>query len=242
MEDINIDNIIDGVADQAGRRSSGRPNTGLTDLHYKDYNDSRRQLRQIKQPDNFNSDLVEAVAGEVVNIDNIDQFKELYKTTCYAVLDQFKEDNPELVNKPPFTWYKRVLLLIKENTPPVTYKELDKLSAVWEVLTDFMDYIGLYITFETFSNLLKVYDYQLKKMEDVNPEYAAFRQKIKQDRDNALINELQYNPYTQGNKIFIAKTHGIIEKQQPKQIEVTHNLRNYDNINRYRLEDQQKNN
>lgn len=242
MEDINIDNIIDGLADQAGKKRAGRPNLGLTDKHYIEKKKLNVITRNIKQPDNFNSDLVEAVAGEVVNIDNIDQFKELYKTTCYAVLDQFKEDNPELVNKPPFTWYKRLLIKIKENTPPVSYKELDKLVAVWDVLSEFLDYIGLYITFETFSNLLKVYMYQLEKMQDVNPGYIDFVQKIKHERDNALLNELQYNPYTQGNKIFIAKTHGIIEKTAPKQIEVTHNLRNYDNINRYRLEDQQKNN
>ena len=71
---------------------------------------------------------------------------------------------------------------------------------------------------------------QLEEEAELNPKYRDFLQKIYMERDDALVNELNYNPYTQGNKIFIAKVHGIVEQQEPKQIEVHHDIRNYNNL------------
>ena len=53
------------------------------------------------------------------------------------------------------------------------------------------------------------------------------------DYQNGLTSDLAYNPYSQPNKIFLAKVQGIIEKTEPKQIEVNHNIRNYDSLPMY---------
>lgn len=205
----------------------GRKNKNLTDSHYKEYKEDKKKFRQVKQNNNFN---IECVGGEVVDVGSISEFKELYKLTCFDCLEKFIEDNTELAKKPPFLWYKRILLDIKKNTPKITYKDLNKCVAVWDILTELMDYIGLYITYETFEKVTSIYKYQLENMAVLSTEYKEFVKKINIERDSALLNELQYNPYNQTNKIFIAKSHGIVEKTEPKTIEVNHNIRNYDSL------------
>lgn len=212
------------------KKKAGRKNRGYTAKHKQEYNEYRKQLLNLPQSDTFNSDLIEHVTGEIIPDDNINDFKELYTLTCYSVLENFSQNNPDLVKKHPYNWYKKVLIEIKNNVPAITYKDLDKCIAVWEVLKDFLSSIGLYITYETFQLMTKVYDYQLKSMEKSSPAYADFRKKIFIERDTALVNEISYNPYNQTNKIFLAKVHGIIEKTEPKQIEVTHTIRNYDTL------------
>ncbi len=208
----------------------GRKNRGLTSNNYEIFKKDRKEFRAVKQDDNFN---IEKYSGEVVE-DSITEFAELYKLTCYSCLDSFLVENSELSKKPSFMWYKRVLLDIKKNTPKITYKDLDKCVAVWDILADFMDYIGLYITYETFEKVTSIYKYQLEKMAELSPLYKDFVKKINIERDSALLNELQYNPYNQTNKIFIAKSHGIIEKTETKTIEVNHNIRNYDSLPMYK--------
>lgn len=211
----------------------GRKNRGLTSEHYEAIKQNRKDFRAIKQGDNFN---IEKCSGEVVG-DSTAEFAELYKLTCYSCLDSFLVENSELSKKPPFLWYKRVLLDIKKNTPKISYKDLNKCIAVWDVLAELMDYIGLYITYETFEKVTSIYKYQLEKMAELSPLYKDFVKKINIERDSALLNELQYNPYNQTNKIFIAKSHGIIEKTETKTIEVNHNIRNYDSLPMYQNED-----
>ena len=100
-----------------------------------------------------------------------------------------------------------------------------------------MESIGLYITYETFEKVTGIYKYQLRDREKLNTKYSEFLKKITNDCDSALINEIQYNPFNQTNKIFIAKVHGIIEKTEPKTIEVNHNISNFRNISKYRIEE-----
>lgn len=188
-----------------------------------------REFNHVKQGDNFS---IEKIDGEVVGED-IENFKELYRLTCFDCLERFQNDNSALAQKAPFIWYKRVLLDIKKNTPRITYKDIEKCGAVWDVLTELLDYIGLYITYETFEKVTSVYRYQIEKMAVSSPKHKDFLQKINIERDSALLNELQYNPYNQTNKIFIAKSHGIIEKTETKTIEVNHNIRNYDSLPMY---------
>lgn len=235
---MDIDNMISGVVgdllqDQQPEikknETRGRKNRGLTNSHYDLKKKTYRDFNAIKQGDNF---IIEKVAGEVVQGDP--DFKELYTLTCFDCLERFQNDNADLAKKAPFIWYKRVLQDIKKHTPKISYKELNKCAAVWDVLTDLMDYIGLYITYETFEKVTNVYKYQLEKMAGLSPEYKEFLQKINIERDSALLNELQYNPYNQTNKIFIAKSHGIIEKTETKTIEVNHNIRNYDSLPMYK--------
>lgn len=208
----------------------GRKNRGLTEKHRIEDNEFRRTLLNMSSPDNFNNDVIEHVNGEIITDGDLIQFKELYHLTCVSILDKFREDHPELVTKHPYMWYKKLLIDLKKAVPAVNYKELDKLIIVWDCLTWLMNEIGLYITFETFSLFTHVYSYQLENMEELSPKYRAFRQKINNERDNALVNEISYNPYNSTNKIFLAKCHGIIEKTEPKQIEVHHDIRNYGNL------------
>ena len=206
----------------------GRKNRGITFAHYEEKKRTYKEFRQVKQSNNFN---IEKIEGELVEGDeNIKEFKELYRLTCFDCLERFKADNSELAKKPSFLWYKRVLLDIKSKTPKITINDLNKCVAVWDVLTDFMEYIGLYITYETFERMTSIYKYQVEKMAELSPKYKDFLQKINIERDSALLNELQYNPYNQTNKIFIAKSHGIVEKTETKTIEVNHNIRNYDSL------------
>ena len=208
----------------------GRKNRGLTEKHYNEYKDTKREFNHIIQPLKFNDEIIERVNGEIVLNDDLNEFKELYLTTCYSVYEDFKKENSELVKHNVYTWYKRVLINIKKNVPEVSIDEIDKLIVVWECLKEFLNYIGLYITFETFQDMTKIYKYQLEKRAELNSKYDEFLKKIYIDRDNALLNELQFNGYTQQNKMFIAKTHGIIEKTEPRQIEIHHEIRNYNNL------------
>lgn len=209
---------------------AGRKNRGDTRKHQLERNKFRRDLLAVPTAPDFNDDIIERVQGEIVVDDDLSQFKELYMTTCQTVLDKFLSDNPDLKPGQNYIWYKRLLIELKQNVPEVTYKDIDKLYIIWDCLTWLLNTIGLYITFEAFSLFTHVYDYQLKKMEEVNPKYGDFRKKITIERDNALVSELSYNPYNQTNKIFLAKTHGIIEKTEAKQIEVHHDVRVYDSL------------
>ena len=221
-------------------KHSGRPNLGLTKEHADEWNKFRRDLRNTPQPKLFNNEIVEKVEGEIVQEEDAEQFKELYKLTCYSVLDEFSRNNEDLVKKHPYAWYKKVLIRIKEQTPRVEKEELDKLIAIWDVLKIFMADIGLYITYETFQNMANIYDYQIVKLAELNPKYREFREKIFYERDCALVDELQHNPFNQTNKIFIAKCHGIIEKTEQKTIEVVHTAKRLDDIPIFGIEDQEE--
>ena len=103
---------------------------------------------------------------------------------------------------------------------------------VWDSLSELLNSIGLYMTWGAFEQLTGIYKYQIEKKsgEGLNQKYIEFLQKILKDCDTALIGELQYNPYNQTNKIFLAKVAGHVEKTETKQIEVHHDIRNYDTL------------
>ena len=222
---------------QDQQRHIGRPNKGLTEKSQQEYAEYRRELLNIPQKKEFDSNMIEHIEGEVLNPDDLEKFKELYLLTCDTVLNDFKVNNPDLVTKHPYTWYKPLLIELKKHCPKVHYTDIDKLPIVWDSLSWLLNTIGLYITFETFSLFTGIYKYQLEKMEEVNPKYAEFRQKRENELENTLINELAYNPLTQTNKIFLAKVHGIVEKTEPKKIEVEHKIENLGNLSAYRLTD-----
>lgn len=219
----------------------GRKNKGLTNTHYEQYKNDKRTLRNIKQSDNFKSDIIEKIQGEVIQADDLQAFAEMYKLTCDSVLDDFKSNNADLVKKHPYVWYKNLLIQLKKEVPAITADDIDKIYIVWDCLKYLLNTIGLYITYEVFQDFTHIYDYQIKDRQKLNPKYIDVVKKINNDRDNALLNEIAFNPYNQTNKIFLAKCHGIIEKTEPKTIEVNHNIKNYDNISNYRLSDNQKN-
>lgn len=213
----------------------GRKNKGLTKEHYEQKKRDFLAIKHAPNSDNFPIEIIERVNGDIIADDDIEQFAELYKLTCYSVYDDYMNEHPELNKLHPYQYYKRIILKIKEHTPKVSWQEVDKLLVVWDILNDFMQYIGLYITYEIYQYLLNIYDYQLKKGIGLSPKYNELLQKINIERDAALLNELNYNPYAQPNKMFVAKTHGIIEQQQPRQVEVVHSVQHFDSISRYRL-------
>lgn len=226
---VNTESSADQAQQTPKKETKGRKNRGQTLTSYENFKQEYKTFRRIEQPEHFNSDLIERVSGEIVE-DSAENFEELYKLTCDSILTQFIEENAELVKKHPYNWYKRLLIQLKKNTPKIYPDDIDKCLIVWEQLKELLNSIGLYITYEAFEQLTSIYKYQLKDRQKLNPKYSDFLKKIEIDSNTALIGELSYNPYNQTNKIFLAKVHGIIEKTEPKQIEVHHDIRNYNNL------------
>lgn len=226
---------MDVVQDQPHKKRPGRPNKGLNEKSRLEYNEKRnreyKEFTNIKQNEHFNSEIVEAVGGEVVNEDDIKEFTELYNLTVDTVLDNFKAEHDELIKKHPNIWYKPLLMEVKKNTPKITIDNIDKCGAVWDCLRNLLNSIGLFMTFEAFSKVTGIYKYQIENNKDLSPKYRAFSNKIYNDCKDDLQTELYYSPINSVNKIYLNKAvYGVIEKTEPKQIEVHHDIRNYDNL------------
>ena len=232
---MDIENIIEQTADTAPGKK-GTKNTGLTKYHSREREKNRTNINRAVWNTPNSPAPVEWVQGEIVDNDNIEQFREFFQAACINTLEQFKKDNPELIKKHVYNWHKQLLIELKHNTPPVEAGELDKLIIIWDCLKELLYVIGLYPTFELFSIFTGIYKYQLEKIYGLNPKYIEFTQKITADVNNGLINDLHSNPYNQTNKIFLAKTRGIIEQTAPKQVEVVHQIQKYDDISSYRIE------
>ena len=233
---MDIDNIIEQAAAGAPDKA-GRKNKGISKLHKQInnkflYDEGRRVFNAPNSPE----PPVEKLTGEIIDTDNLEQFRDYFLMQCNDTLTDFKANNPELIKKHVYNWHKQLLIELKHNTPRVGPEELDKLIIVWDCLKELLYYIGLYPTFELFSIFTGVYKYQLENRWGLNPKYIEFKQKITADVNNGLINDLHNNPFNQTNKIFLAKTRGIIEQTAPKTIEVKHQITNYDDISSYRLD------
>ena len=218
---------------------SGRKNRGITNKSYdeklQEFNKERKELGRTENAQAFSGEIVEKVQGEIIEKDDLKAFQECYKLTCESVLEQFRIDNEELTKKHPSNWNKQLLVQIKRNVPKVGIEDIDKLKVVWEVLKDLVLTIGLNPTMENFFYITNTYREQYEKRKELNPKYSEFVQQIYNDSRDALVNELHNNPYTQTNKYFLAKSiYGIIEKTEPKQIEVHHDIRQYDNLPMFR--------
>lgn len=227
------------------RKKAGRPNKNLTKLNYEKEKAQQRAdyhyFMDQKSPDNFNKNIIERVNGEIVDKNDLETFKELYQLTCDSILDQFRQDNPELIKKHPYNYFKPLLLEVKKNVQRITADDIEKCFVVWDCLSDLLYNIGLYPTFELFQFMTNIYKYQLENRKSLSSLYVDFLKKISMESDGALINELAMSPYNSTNKIFLAKVHGIVEKTEPKQIEITHNIQSFNNISKYRLENSENN-
>jgi hypothetical protein len=214
------------------KETRGRKNRGLTGKHYNEYKEYKKNIRNIEQPTQFNDSIVERVQAEIINDSEIEQYKELTQLTFDTVLDDFKQNNAELIKKHPYNYYKKILIALKKQLPKITADDIDKCFIVWDCLAELLTSIGLYITWGAFEQLTSIYKYQIEDREKqgLSPKYTDFVKKINKECDTALINELEYNPYNQTNKIFLAKVRGFVEKTEPKQIEVHHDIRNYDSL------------
>ena len=218
------------------KETRGRKNRGLTEKHYKEKLEIDRTFRSIKQNNTFNDVIIEKLDGEIVNDNDLNQYEELTKLTFDSVYDDFSANNPDLIKKHPYNYYKKLLIELKKQLPKITANDIDKCVILWDILKSFMNTIGLYMTWGVFEQLTSIYKYQLEKRVELSPKYADFLQKISKDCDTALINELEYNPYNQTNKIFLAKVRGYIEKTEPKQIEVHHDIRDFNSLPMFKEE------
>lgn len=227
----------------AKKSAAGRKNTGKTAAHYEEYKINKlkknRALQSVKQSNDF--EIIEKCSASLVESDDPEQFRELYSLTCKSILEDFKRDNSELVKKHPYNWFKSVLLQIKKAVPKITADDLDKVNVVWDCLCDLMYNIGLYPTYEIFYLMTGISKEMLKRRSGVNSKYLETIKKISNEADSALITELAMSPYNSTNKIFLAKVHGIIEKTEPKQVEVVHRLQGLDDIPIFGIEQKSDN-
>ena len=217
--------------EQKPKSKAGRKNRVLTKQHYEEYKERQRQTYDMfmhtKSPDNFT---IEHVKGEIIDNNDIEQFKDLYQLTCDSILEEFQENNPDLVKKHPYQWFKTLLLQIKKSVPRITADDIEKCFIVWDCISDLLYKIGLYPTFELFQYMTNIYKYQLEDRQGLNSLYIDLLKKINIESKNALITELAACPYNSTNKIFLAKVNGIVEQQEPRQIEIHHDIRNYNNL------------
>lgn len=209
---------------RSDQTKKGRKNQGLTDIHRNEYNALKKEeYRKFKS--------IPHLDGEIVNTEDLNQFKELYQTTCTDVLINFSTNNEELVKKHPNMWYKRLLLDLKRNTPKLNIDNIDKLIIVWDCIRDLLNYIGLYMTFEVFRKVTDIEKKSLESRTELSPKYNDFLQKIYNDCKDDLQAEIYYSPLNSVNKIYLNKSvYGVIEKTEQKTIEVNHNIRNYNNL------------
>lgn len=210
-------------------------NKGLTYKSKIEYstnkNNCNREFYGIHQKNSFKPEIVEnieKIQGEIIDSDDLNQFKELYTLTCQTVLDNFMTDNADLTKKYAHSWFRRLLLEIKKNTPKLTANDIDKLPIVWDCISYIMDTIGLFMTYECFYKVTGIDKKLIENRKGVNQKYIDFLAKIYTDCRSALENELYYSPFNTVSKMFMAKSvYGIIEKTEPKQIEIHHDITNY---------------
>ena len=224
MLDDTINSICNEIkANRPDQAAAGRKNRGISKKNNDDYKRFQKELRKKPQK-------IQKIDGEIVSSDDLEQFRIEYNSICSRVLAQFKADNKELTEKYPYLWYKQLLIELKKYCPPITYNEIDKCFIVWDALTLLLNTIGLYITVETFYLFTGTYKYQFEKKAGESPKHAAFLKKIYFERDLAMENELAYNPYNQTNKIYLHKLHGFVEEGKTQHIEVSHSIRDFDNL------------
>ena len=225
---------------KSGRKNRGQTNRNKRE-HSKEYAEIQRDIRRAENSKDFPNEIIEKVQGEVIGREDTEGFKECYSLTCESILEQFQTDNEELCKKHPSNWNKQLLVQIKRNVPKVNIEDLERLEAVWDVLKELVLSIGLNPTMENFFFITNTYKDMFEKRAELSPEYRTFLEKIYKDSRDSLINDLNNNPYNQTNKIFLAKSvYGIVEKTEPKQIEVHHDIRQYDNLPMFGTSDNNK--
>ena len=224
MLDETINSICNEI--KSGRSdlaAAGRKNRGITKKNNDAYKKFQKELRKKPQT-------IKKIDGDIIPSDDLEQFRIEYNNICSRVLAVFKADNKELTEKYPYLWYKQLLIELKKHCPPITANDIEKCFIVWDALTLLLNTIGLYITCESFYLFTNTYKYQFEKLAESSPRHAAFLKKIYNDRDLAMENELAYNPYNQTNKIYLHKLHGFVEEGKTQHIEVSHSIREFDNL------------
>ena len=243
---MDFDDLINDCIDnsqeppQEGKRERGRPNKGQTILCDKKRHESGSLIRNIKQPDNFKPELVESVAGEVIDVKDIKQYLELYQLTIDSVKEQYFADHPDNIKRPPHEWFSQLLYVCKDNLPRIDKNDIKAVAGVWEIYCRLMTSIKLFPTREAFTNLTGVYKEDIDKK--LTPEWMALARKMRNDCESGLVNQVAYNNNTQINKLFLLKSvYGYKEADTQKTIEVNHNIKKIDDIPLFGIPDKTEN-
>lgn len=209
-----------------GDRERGRPNLGLTDDNKQAIYEKNKAFRRIEQKEDFNPEIVGAAGAD---LDQIQNFKDLYQMTIDQVKANFFIENEFVLNKHPSIWYNRLLMALKKELPRITIKEPERAGAAWECFKGLMYDISLFPTREAFQNLTDLYIYEVNRQ--VSPEWVAIKTKMIQDCEMAMRDQVNTTPLTQVNKLFILKAiYGYSENGPQKDNEIERKARNINEL------------
>lgn len=222
------------------KRKQGRPARGMYDADIKKRSEYKKQFSAIVQPTNFNTEIVpEAGAAD---LDQIKNFADLYQLTIDTVCARFFADNPQLIKKHPSIWYNKLLMDIKKDLPKLDYINVDRVAVAWEAFKILMYNIGLFPTMEAFHNLTGLYlDRFLRAL---NPAAVDFYKNMRADCKAAMTDQVNINPVTQVNKLFILKSVYGFSEAGPVSSgdDIGRAVRNIDDIPLFEIDDKNKNN
>ena len=202
---------------------------------YPSINEIRKKANAVIQPERFtNAEIIEKDTSEVLGYDDT-TYIDLYKLTSESVFEEFIANNPEGIKHPLNTWFFYLLITIKKQVPKLDKKNYIRVSGVWDIYKDICYKCGGYPFYEGFIELTSIYKSDLDKYAELSPEYMALAKKIREECEAAMVAQVASNPYTQVNKMFLLKTMYGYKEDSVKEVKVTHELRNYENVSKYRL-------
>ena len=221
---------------QEGKRGKGRPNKGLSKAAQKERVQTKSIYAAITPPETFKPELVERVTGEVIDIKDTKQFLELYQLTIDTVKEQYFNEHPDNLKRPPHEWFAQLLYICRENTPRIDNNNIEAVAGVWDIFCKLMQDIKLFPTREAFTNLTGIYKQSIDKR--LTPEWISLSQKMQHDCESGLVNQVAFNTNTQINKLFLLKSvYGYKEADTQKTIEVNHTIKKIDDIPLFGLPD-----
>ena len=219
------------------KRGRGRPDLDLTSSKEILRCKQGKQLRAVKSINGFNKEIVGDGAGLP---DDINNFRDLYQLTIDDVKSRFFIDNEYVINKHPYVWYNRLLMALKKELPRVTIDQPQRVAVAWDAFKGLMYDIGLFPTYEAFQNLTGIYKEQVSKQ--LSPDWVQLSQKMFADCKASMLDQVNINPATQINKIFILKSvYGYTEAGPAAGPIEAKKVRNIDDMPLFSLEDKQDN-
>ena len=212
------------------KRGAGRPE--IIPTQTSDYlnNEILKQYRQTK-----NEISPDAGAGLP-----IDEFKTLYNDIIMDVCEQFYNNHPDIIKRPPFMWVNSLLLECKKQLPIIDIKDAQRVAVAWEAFTDLIYKVGLFPTMEAFTNLTGIYKQTLNNQ--LTPEHEAIKQKIYDDCRDNMLSQVSYNPMTQVNKLFLLKAvYGYSENGGARDLVAEKKTKKVNDIPLFSIEDKNEN-
>jgi len=216
------------------KRGKGRPNREITEQHYEEEKKTRRTFTALKNP--TIEEVVERVQGEVVEVENTEQFLELYALAIEDVKETYFREHADNLKRPPHEWITQLLYQCKKVTPSISLDNIDVVRGVWDIYCELMASVHLFPTFGAFTHLTGIYKQALASR--LTPEYKSLYEKMVNDCEIGLHDQVAFNPYTQVNKMFLLKScYGYKEADTQKTVEVTHTIKKVDDIPLFGLPD-----